>query len=241
MPPNSRTPVWKSIALALTDDIARGRYQTGSKLPSEAQLSAQFGVNRHTVRRALGDLADQGLVHARRGAGVFVAAAPTDYPIGKRVRFRKSLRAAGREPSGKLLAITSRGADAKEAEALDLAVGDLIYASDSLSFADGQPVTVAQSCFPAARFQGFEEVHRKTQSVTETFAHFGIADYTRAWTRLTAVAASATQALHLMLPEGAPLLRSVSVNVDADGVPIEYGTTYFAGPRITLTLAAEDV
>jgi len=90
-----RPALWKSIAIALTTDVAEGRYATGDQLPTEAQLAAKFGVNRHTVRRAMAALAEQGLVHARRGAGVFVTASPTDYPIGKRVRFHQGIAAGG--------------------------------------------------------------------------------------------------------------------------------------------------
>ncbi|MDA9980132.1 GntR family transcriptional regulator, partial [Yoonia sp.] len=82
-----RTPIWKAIATSLSNDISEGIYQQGNKLPTEAVLAARFGVNRHTVRQAMGALADEGIVHARRGAGVFVAMKPTDYPIGRRVRF----------------------------------------------------------------------------------------------------------------------------------------------------------
>jgi DNA-binding GntR family transcriptional regulator len=57
---------------ALAADIAAGRHAPGERLPSEAQLAQRFGVNRHTVRRALAALAEDGLVQARRGAGVFV-------------------------------------------------------------------------------------------------------------------------------------------------------------------------
>ena len=73
----ARQPVWKSIARDLTEDLAQARYAPGDKLPTEAQLAARFGVNRHTVRRALGEMAELGLVHARRGAGVFVAPSAT--------------------------------------------------------------------------------------------------------------------------------------------------------------------
>ena len=111
----SKTPVWKSIALSLTSDIAEGRYKTGDQLPTEAQLASQHGVNRHTVRRALSDLAEQGLVHSRRGAGVFVTARPTDYPIGKRVRYHKSISASGKIPGKRILTLTTRTADDAEA------------------------------------------------------------------------------------------------------------------------------
>ncbi|MEQ9676233.1 MAG: UTRA domain-containing protein, partial [Roseovarius indicus] len=57
------------------------------------------------------------------------------------------------------------------------------------------------------------------------------------WTRLNAKLATPTQALHLQLREGAPLLRTISLNIDADGKPVEYGRTWFSGDRVTLTVA----
>lgn len=93
-----RTPVWIAIASALREDISVGRYGVGDRLPTEAALAERFGVNRHTVRHALSKLVEDGLVRTRRGAGAFVAARPTDYPIGQRVRFHENLAAAGRRP-----------------------------------------------------------------------------------------------------------------------------------------------
>ena len=51
-----------------------------------------------SVRDALADLGGRGILRSRRGAGVFVEAPPTDYPIGRRVRFHQNIRAAGRLP-----------------------------------------------------------------------------------------------------------------------------------------------
>ncbi|NVO57054.1 phosphonate metabolism transcriptional regulator PhnF [Rhodobacteraceae bacterium B1Z28] len=232
----SKTPIWKSIALSLTSDITEGRYQTGDRLPTEAQLAATHGVNRHTVRRALSDMAEQDLVHARRGAGVFVAARPTDYPIGKRVRYHKNISASGRIPGKKILALTSRIADEAEAKALGLEPGDPVHVYDGLSLADGQPIALFQSVFPAKQFPDMPHALTETQSVTKALRSCGIADYARVSTRLTARAATATQALHLQLTEGAPVLFSVGINADPDGNPIEYGRTVFAGERVTLTL-----
>ena len=55
--------------------------------------------------------------------------------------------------------------------------------------------------------------------------------------RLNAKLATPTQALHLQTREGAPLLRTVSLNIDAAGRPVEYGRTWFSGDRVTLTVA----
>ena len=232
----ARTPLWKSIAIALTADIAEDRYKTGDQLPTEAQLAAKFGVNRHTVRRALAEMADQGLVHARRGAGVFVAARPTHYPIGKRVRFHQNVAAGGQTPMKKLLAIDTRAADAREAEALALPPGAPVLVYDGLSLADGAPIALFQSTFPADRFPGLADALGETGSVTRALARCGVSDYTRRQTLITAKLANATQALHLRIAEGAPILRTVGINVDAGGQPVEYGRTWFAGDRLTLTI-----
>lgn len=231
-----RTPVWIAIAATLRNDITEGRYGVGHKLPTEAALAERFGVNRHTVRHALSKLVDEGLVRTRRGAGVFVAAQPTDYPIGKRVRFHENLRADGRLPAKKVLQIEERGATQGEADALKIAIGAQVCAYHGLSLADGQPIALFESLFPLERVPDMSQMLAKHVSVTKALHAAGIADYTRQATRLTAVLADATQALHLQLREGDPLLRSSSVNIDIDGRPIEFGRTFFAGDRVTLTL-----
>ena len=75
--------------------------------------------------------------------------------------------------------------------------------------------------------------------MTESLAACGVADYTRAWTRLTARNADAILAGHLQLRPGDAVMRLESMNQDPDGTPLEYGITHFAGQRVTLTVAPE--
>lgn len=232
----ARTPIWKSIAQALNGDIAEGRYAPGDKLPTEAELSTRFGVNRHTLRRAIADLADRGLVQSRRGSGVFVLAEPTEYPIGRRVRFHRNLTAAGRLPAKQILALETRASDGREAEALGLAPGDPVHVYDGLSLADNVPVALFRSVFPATPFPNLLRDLEETQSVTKALELGGISDYTRAHTRLTAKRATGPQAVQMNINEGDPILRSVGVNVDPDGHPVEYGRTWFVGDRMTLVV-----
>ncbi|KNG94227.1 phosphonate metabolism transcriptional regulator PhnF [Pseudaestuariivita atlantica] len=231
-----RTPVWQAIATALRIDLSEGRYMPGDRLPTEAALAERFGVNRHTVRHAMAHLVEEGLVRTRRGSGAFVAARPTEYPINRRVRFHENLLAAGRQPEKRVLQIERRVATQGEASALGIGTGAPVCAYHGLSLADGQPIALFQSLFPLDRLAGIDAALQETSSVTEALSRAGVADYTRASTRLTAVRADATQALHLQVTEGAPLLRSTSLNVDAKTRPVEYGRTYFAGDRVTLTI-----
>lgn len=116
-----------------------------------------------------------------------------------------------------------------------ISTGKPVCAYHGLSLSDGQPIAVVESVFPADHLSGLAEALTAHTSITEALSAVGVADYTRVSTRLTAVRASATQALHLNINEGDPLLKSASVNEDEHGTPVEYGRTWFAGDRITLT------
>ena len=232
-----RTPLWKSIADTLSGEIAAGQYAPGDKLPTEAQLAARFGVNRHTVRQALASLAEADVLYARRGAGVFVTQVPTDYPIGKRVRFHQNLIEARRVPQKEILSLSTRVGTAQECDALELPRGAPVTVYEGVSLADAQPIALFRSVFAAMLFPALEEDLRELKSVTEALKRSGIEDYTRASTRLTAKKASATQALHLRIREGDPILRSVGINVDENRRPVEFGHSWFAGDRVTLTLS----
>ncbi|MFP5481098.1 MAG: phosphonate metabolism transcriptional regulator PhnF [Alphaproteobacteria bacterium] len=229
--------LWSAIAATLTTEIAAGHYRPGDKLPTEAALAARFGVNRHTVRHALSALAERGLVHSRRGAGVFVAQRPTDYPLGRRVRFHQNVLAAGQTPSRRINRAETRPSDPEEARALRLKVSEAVHVVEGVSLADGQPIAAFRSVFPAARFPGFLDLVRESGSITRSLAASGLVDYTRAETRLTAQLADPVLAVALAVRPGAPVLRTVAVNVDPGGVPVELGTTWFAGERVTLTVA----
>ncbi len=234
-----REALWSAIAATLRAEIAEGAYAPGARLPTEAELSARFGVNRHTLRRALSDLANAGLVVSRRGSGVFVATRPTDYQLGRRVRFHQNVTASGRTPSRRISRLETRPARPEEAEVLDLQEGAAVHVIEGVSLADGLPLAAFQSVFPADRFPGLLAAMEGQSSVTAALTACGLTDYTRKETRLKAKLADPVLALALQVQPGTPVLRSVAVNVDAAGSAIEYGTTWFAGDRVTLMVSPD--
>lgn len=231
-----RPTLWIAIADTLRHEIAQGRYVPGARLPTEDDLSARFGVNRHTVRHALAALVESGLVHTRRGSGAFVAQRPAEYPLGQRVRFHQNVAASGRTPTRKMTRLESAPATLREAAALGLAKGAAVHVVEGMSLADGLPLALFRSVFPANRLPGLLVHLARVPSVTAALTACGVADYTRASTRLTAHLARPTEAATLQIRPGAALLRSEAVNIDAQGQPIEYGLTWFAGDKVELVL-----
>jgi DNA-binding GntR family transcriptional regulator len=73
-PTAARLPLYRALASALMKEIDSGRYAAGQPLPTEAELALQHGVSRHTVRQALRELKEEGLISARAGIGTMIRA-----------------------------------------------------------------------------------------------------------------------------------------------------------------------
>lgn len=231
-------PLWRQIRDALGAELGQ-RYRAGDRLPSEAQLAMRFGVNRHTVRRALAELQAGGLLHARRGAGVFVTGTPVAYRLGRRTRFTQNLAEAGQTSSRDILRLETLTGTRAELEALDLPAGEHVHVLESIGLSDGVPFTCTHSVFPAKRLPDLPRALREKGSITTALAACEVADYRRVSTRLAAERATGAMARHLRLPEGAPVLRATALNLDADGQPVEYGRTWFCTDRVELIVDEE--
>ena len=92
--------LWRQIVGKSKATSPPASSKPGTRLPTEAELSAQFGVNRHTVRRALEELSRDGLVRVEQGRGSFVAEDVLDYNVEPRTRFSEWIRKHNKEPSG---------------------------------------------------------------------------------------------------------------------------------------------
>ena len=229
---------WQQISAAVSAAIASGEYQRGNRLPTETALAERFGVNRHTVRRALKDLRDKGVVQSRQGAGVFVLGQPRAYRLGTRTRFSQSLDSRGHGLGMTVLALETRRASDSERAAFDIAERDplIVTVAYGIRLLEDQPISLFRSLIPTAIAPGFAEALTDCGSVTRALAACGIADYTRKSTHLTAVAADPIQARHLECRSGTPLLQSDAVDILADGRVIEVGTSWFRGDSIRLVV-----
>jgi GntR family phosphonate transport system transcriptional regulator len=230
---------WRQIAESLSREIEEARFADG-RLPTEPELAARFGVNRHTVRRAIGMLASEGLVRVEQGRGTFVADGHIDYVIGRRTRFSANLQREGREPAHRLLATAQKASDPPTALALGLADGTPVIEIQTLGRADGVPVSYAAHSFPAERFAALPTFFAATGSITAALAACGVTDYTRNVTRFLARMPSALEAQHLEQPLQRPVLQTESINVDAGGRPIQRSVTVFAGDRVQAVVAHEE-
>ena len=229
--------LWRRIVDAIRLDIIGGKLAAGDRLPTEAALAERFAANRHTVRRALAVLADEGVVGAEQGRGTFVRnARRLSYPIGKRTRLREGLKGQASKLTSVSISSRLENASAAVAHALGIRPGSKVVRTEGLSMADGVSISRSTSWLPYRRFPDFAERIGRLGSTTETFASYGIEDYARASTRISARHADVEETQLLGLAPGAILLVSEAVDVDAEGVPISYGLSRFPAERMELVV-----
>lgn len=232
----SGVALWRQIQHRLEAEIERGKFKPGDRLPTEFELAESLNVNRHTVRRALSEMEEKGLLRVEQGRGTFVHEAVIAYNLGRKTRFTANLAGIGREAGHKLLGWKQIEADAGVAKALCLRKGAPVFVLETLNSADGRPINYAQNYLAKALFPNIVEIFERTRSMTKALAEHGVTDYERKWTRITARMPQGGEAELLMQPRNRPLLITEAVDADPTGMPISYGVGRFASDWVQLVI-----
>jgi GntR family phosphonate transport system transcriptional regulator len=236
-PATGGVALWRRIADELEQSIAQGTFKAGTKLPAETEIAERFGVNRHTVRRAIAALAERGMVRAERGSGTYIEADRIAYPIRRRTRFSEIIGSAGHAVGGRLVASGIESADPEIAKRLKLKPSAPVIRMERVRQADGVPIVASTTWLPADRFPNAARIYAmSSNSMTRMLANFDVRDFTRERTRVTAAIAEAADAESLKIALGRPLLVVESVDADTDGTPILTTRSRFASDRVALVL-----
>jgi GntR family transcriptional regulator, phosphonate transport system regulatory protein len=228
----SGVALWRQVADGIERGIAEGRYAAGERLPGETEIAETYRVNRHTVRRALAALAERGLVRAERGSGTYVEAPRLAYPLRSRTRFSEIVGAGGREPRGQFIEAAEEPATREIARELGQKTGAPLVRIESVRLADRAPICVSTTWLSAEQFPDAGRVFANVRSMTKLLEHYGVRDYRRGSTRITAAIAEATDAARLDLALGRPVLVVDSTDVDGAGKPIVTKRSRFAAERV---------
>jgi GntR family transcriptional regulator len=221
----------------LAGEIALGTLRPGARLPAEQDLAAWFGVSRMTLRHSLGELARRGLVTKAvgRSGGTFVAEPKLEQDLTILTGFSEQLRRHGMVAGARVLAAASRPAGPAAAAALQITEGEPVQDVRRIRLADGKPIAMEHSMFPAALFPGLLE-RRLDGSLYELLeGHYGQRPH-RARESLEPVTAGVREAEALDVSEGAPLMLVHRTAYSRSGTPLEFARDLFRGDRTRLVI-----
>ena len=201
------------------------RSAPGDPLPSESELATRFGVSRMTARQAVQNLAAEGLVQRRRGAGTFVAPRPIHRHEGSLMSFTEDMRRRGMKASSRLLEAGLQAATTADLDALRLPDGARVVAISRLRLADGVPLAIEHAALPA-ECAGVLADNLETGSLHESLVTRGrMPSIARSWIR--ARIASAAESRLLGIPPRSALLVERRIIYDTEGVALEHTETAY--------------
>jgi GntR family transcriptional regulator len=228
--PADIVPLYHQIKESLALHITSGRWRPDEELPSEAELCRHYGVSRGTIRRAISDLAQLGVVHSRQGRGTFVSRPKFEGSIlGSYRQFRE--KGVKHDPTSIVRRCERRAIREELREMFGLPQGAKVYEVERVQFMDGVPVTVHTSVFPADLVDGLERVDLSQRTIYDILEQSFSLFFVRAEETLEPAVADDYVARALSIAVGAPLFSVERQSFTHGDRLAEYRHSYMRGDR----------
>jgi GntR family transcriptional regulator len=153
---NAKLPLYAQLKEQIIDAIARGDLAPGDQIPSQRLLCERYGMSHMTVRRAISELLNEGVLYAIPGKGLYVTERKQDAELFL-IGFSEDMARRGMVASSQVLAAEIVGASTVLASALGVGVGKPLVHLRRLRLADGEPMAVQGSYLPHALCPGLLE------------------------------------------------------------------------------------
>jgi len=229
--------LYRQIADYLTLDI-RTAYKPGDFLPSESDMAEHFGVNRHTLRKAIDELAVRGLVQRKHGCRITVNAPAVQYAINSGVQFSKNMEQLGVDWSSEVIELDFIEASKEVCEAMSVESNEMLFMKTLRHINDTPVCLTTHHLLPEYR------------KILDSYEGGSLHDYLyascdlklrRASCHVSVTLMDADAAMYLQMPLGAPLLCVDSINFNCQsGEAVELSRSLFRGDLIKLSVEMND-
>jgi GntR family transcriptional regulator len=228
-------PLYVQIRESIRKDIHEGRLTIGQKLPPEEELAQQFGVSRMTMRRALNDLVEEGLLYRKQGIGTFVSRPQIDRDHTRLTNFFESAKEKGINASIRVLIADIVPSHLKVANALGLEEGELVIRIKTLRLADDVPVSVVDHYVPYKFFPRLLDCDLEAGHLWDFLEEFGFRVKAAVQTVYAREADLELSEL-LKINPGEPILYKERTVYAEDGTAIEFTYCFNRGDQYSITM-----
>ena len=237
----SSGPLYLRLKTLIQGAIQDGSLSANDALPSEREISSMLEISRVTVRKALAELVDVGVLTQKRGSGTFVTGGQqrVEQRLSRLTSFTEDMLARGLTPSVKWLQKAVAAPTPEEAMVLGLSTGERGSRLRRLRLANDTPMPLEQAVLPTRLFATPEAIDRSLYSALEAAGMRPV----RALQRLSAESLNAEDAAILSVAAGSPALYIERISYLADGRPVEFTKCHYRGDAydfvVELTMAAK--
>ncbi|WP_257347309.1 GntR family transcriptional regulator [Pseudalkalibacillus decolorationis] len=236
---SSSLPLYEQLLKNIKDEIEKNVYQTGEKIPNEIELCDIYGVSRITVRRAIQELVEEGILERKQGKGTFVSRKKVARELIAVEGFSDFSKQQGINSSKKVLACEEIKASKKVADALQIEIDSPVLKLSRLMFFDDQPFTIDIAHYSLDRFPKLMECifdYESTYDVLKNIYHVNIPS-SSSTKILTAIPATGMEAEYLDCEIGDMLFNIDKTVFDEQGIPIHISTFKVPTTHIAFTIS----
>jgi GntR family transcriptional regulator len=199
-------PLYSRIQEYIAELILSGKLLPDTKIQSEREFSEDLGVSRMTVRKAITELVNEGLLERKHGSGTYVAKPKVTYESRELVNYVQAMQQRNISVASQLLEFGEIAASRRLSELLEIEIGSPIYRVSILRFANRVPVVLERGFFPCERCPKLEEWDLEKSSIYDLLVSVYNSHPGRISQTVEAVVAGDTVAQQLRVDEGFPLL-----------------------------------
>lgn len=230
--PTNAEPLYRQLMARIRDDVSSGVYPAESQIPSEQEMCARYGVSRVTVRRAISELTDEGILRKQQGKGTFVCTPKLCRDLRDINSFHECCRMQGVTPGTRLIHAQLSHADERTQRELELP-DDRVVEIERVRTADGVPVMLETNSFPLAYSDLLQA--DLSQSLYAVLEGSGITPK-RGIHEISLHYATNAQARLLEVDPGQALLLLREVVFDQHGRPLHTSYQLIRGDRFTFRI-----
>lgn len=227
----SPIPMYYQIMRQIREKIDEGEYHSDYALPPERELAEYFHVSRMTVRQAILELVNEGILLRRKGIGTFVAPPKLEQELSGLTSFTEDMAKRGMKAESRVLSFTDAVPDSIVREALLLNENDRVYKCERLRLADREPMALEISMLSVQVCPGLCREDLENKSLYSLLNERWGLQLGRATQSLEPVLAAPHEARILRVSSGSPLLFMHRITYDQDEHPFEYAKSYYRGDR----------
>lgn len=155
---NSRHPLYYQLKQVIKEKINSEYYKRGDQLPSEIELSEEYGVSRITTRRTIKELVEEGILSKQQGKGTFVNSPKIKRELISMSGFSDYMMESGQTPVSQIISNTTISADIRLSNVLDVPEKDDVLELVRLLFINNEPCIIQSIYFPLKRFPDLEKL-----------------------------------------------------------------------------------
>ena len=231
----SGIPLYHQLRQVLSEKISGGEWKAGALIPSEKALESEFLVSRTTVRLALKELEQDGLINRQRGRGTFVCEPKIQHSPSPSLGLGDAVDRVGLVAQWRLVKAGLSAATDAAAQALNVTPGTLLFQIHRLRIVDGVALGWLEA-FVGSNISIKADASALTSGHSLAYLDSELLRDGYASRTIDAIGATDALAQHLDIAVDSPLLRIRRTTFSKNGQPIEYLTACYRGDRFEYTI-----